>query len=483
MKRNTIKWRIFKYNIIVIIMLIALVAIIFNVAVRLYIEKDILGQLSKIESRTEDIALRKGPDFFPKQANKIEPPPPRNVEKDIKELPKFDLMLDRSLRDSLSVLNANYILLDKDKKRINTRQEESSDDIADKITVEAVKSADSKSKKYLNPHISGTEYIALVSPVISKNSFGLGYIVIYSSLEKINQLQIAINIILFAILILSALVIVIFSSLAAKKVSEPFSSLNEHIGAIAERNFGTKIDMPVYDELKEFVDNINIMSEKLETYDKAQKTFLQNASHEFRTPLMSIQSYAEGIKYDVVDSKEASDIIIDETKRMTHLVEDLLYLSRLETIEENYHFSKVNLNDIVNSCIERMRRITIKNNIEIKSNLLNENIIVYGDEEKLYRAVSNIIGNCIRYAESAVTVTSKVIEDKVLLTISDDGPGFDKNELANIFERFYKGKKGNFGLGLSISKNVIERLNGKISAENLQNGALFKIELNMIKKI
>jgi len=64
------------------------------------------------------------------------------------------------------------------------------------------------------------------------------------------------------------------------------------------------------------------MSEKLESYDKAQKTFFQNASHEFRTPLMSIQSYAEGIKYDVVDKNTAADIIIDETKRMTHLVED-----------------------------------------------------------------------------------------------------------------------------------------------------------------
>lgn len=485
MKRNTIKWRIFEFNITVIILLIILVAIIFNIAVRMYIEKDILSQLSKIESHTEETALRKGPDFFPKMGNPMEPPPPKDSIKNNNDLPRFDLMLDRSLRDSLSVLNANYILLDKNKKRLNTYQEENSsisNDTADKITEEVSKSADPSIKKYLYPHISGTEYIALVSPVASKNSFGLGYIVIYSSLEKINQLQIAINSILFAILILSALVIVIFSSLAAKKVSEPFSSLNKHIGAIAERNFGTKMDMPVYDELQEFVDNINIMSEKLETYDKAQKTFLQNASHEFRTPLMSIQSYAEGIKYDVVDSKDASDIIIDETKRMTHLVEDLLYLSRLETIEENYHFCNLNFNDIISSCIERMRRIAIKSNVKIKSNLLNENIIVYGDEEKLYRAVSNVMSNCIRYAESTISVASEVIENKAVLAISDDGPGFDKNELPNIFERFYKGKKGNFGLGLSISKNVIERLNGKISAENLNKGALFKIELPIIKE-
>lgn len=77
--------------------------------------------------------------------------------------------------------------------------------------------------------------------------------------------------------------------------------------------------MPVDDELQDFVYNINVMSEKLETYDKAQKTFLQNASHEFRTPLMSIQSYAEGIMYDVVEHTAACNIILEETKRMTQI--------------------------------------------------------------------------------------------------------------------------------------------------------------------
>lgn len=72
----------------------------------------------------------------------------------------------------------------------------------------------------------------------------------------------------------------------------------------------------------------------------------------------------------------------------------------------------------------------------------------------------------------------KVIDNNnVQLTISDDGPGFENNELPNIFERFYKGKKGNFGLGLSISKNIIEKLTGTISAGNSKSGALFIIEL------
>ncbi|WHH58743.1 HAMP domain-containing sensor histidine kinase [Petroclostridium sp. X23] len=495
MKGNTIKWRIFKYNLIVILLLIALTTAIFNIAVRLYIKNDILDQLNIISSRTEDIALRKGPEFFPKPGeSKHKLPPPPDIEHDESnndEVFRFYFMLDRSLREPLSVLNADYILLDGDKNIINISLEEyfntpdellnkTTDEMFNKIADELHKSDDLSKDGYLSFHLSGIEYISIVKPVSEKNSFGLGWIVIYSSLEKLNQLQWTINYILFAILILSAIITVIFSSLAAKKICAPFSSLDEHIGAIAERNFGTKLNTPVYEELQEFVNNINMMSEKLEIYDKAQKTFLQNASHEFRTPLMTIQSYAEGIKYNVVDSNTAANIVLDETKRMTLMVEDLLYLSRLDTIEENYHYENLKFNELIDNCIERMNRIAIKNSITIINNKINDDIKIYGDEEKLCRAITNLIGNCIRYANCTVLVNVKAIHHEIKLTISDDGPGFESDELHNVFERFYKGKKGNFGLGLAISKNIIEKHNGIIMAKNTEAGALFIIELPTI---
>jgi len=480
MKRNTIKWRIFKYNLIVIIMLITLVAIIFNLAVKFYFEKDILEQLNKIAIRTEDTALQHGPGFLP--------PPPGDLpfdEQNNDDLFRFYFMLDRSLREPLTVLNADYILLDKEKNVITLFPEEDftpSSNLINQISKEVKKVKSLNNDNYLHLNLSGVEYIAIVKPVSGKNTFGLGWIIIYSSLQKINQLQTVINIILFAILILSALIIVIFSSIVSKKISSPFSSLNQHIRNIAERNFGSKIQMPVDDELQELVNNINIMSEKLETYDKAQKTFLQNASHEFRTPLMSIQSYAEGIKHNVVDNDTAVNIIIDESKRMTHLVEDLLYLSRLDTIEESYHFSSLNFNEIINSCIERLNGIALKNGISITTSNLNEKIEIYADEEKLSRAITNIISNCIRYAKSTVIINSRIIDnEKIELVISDNGSGFKPDEIPNVFERFYKGEKGNYGLGLAISKNVIEKHNGTIIAENSVSGAMFKIEL-MVKK-
>ncbi|WP_273484351.1 sensor histidine kinase [Desulforamulus ruminis] len=481
MQRNTIKWKIFKYNLLLMILLVALTTIIFNIAVRKYMEKEVLGQLSKIASRTEDTALRQGPDFFPEPGEMPPPPPPlaQTDQKD-KDLFRFYFMLDRSLREPLSVLNADYILLDSDKNRITPFPEDfftPSDEVLQQITDE-LKAKSLKDESYLNFHLANTEYIAIVKPVSQKNSFGLGWIIIYSSLQKVNQLQLTINMILFTILIFSAFIILLFSSLVSKKIYGVILSLSQPIRAMAERNFGQKIPMPVEDELQDLVSNINIMSEKLAIYDNAQRTFLENASHEFRTPLMAIQSYAEGVKYDVVDSGTAVDIIIDEAKRMTYLVEDLLYLSRLDTIEEEDYFKNLNLNELMEGCIERMNGIAGKNNKQIIIHPFHESIEILGDEEKLSRAITNVISNCIRHANRTVRVVLERMENnKVKITIFDDGPGFDPDELPYIFERFYKGKKGNYGLGLAISRNVIEKHHGKITAENSETGASFIIEL------
>lgn len=497
MRRNTIKWRIFKYNIIVTIMLITFTAIIFNVAVRLYIDKNIVAQLNKIASNAEDTALKHGPDFF-----KEIPPPPNGLQ-DINHLPshiknaerplidpqqgandlyRYYFMLDHSIKEPLTLLNADFILIDQNENQITPFSDKNiSDDLLKQLKNEIDNPSKINQENYLNFHSSGTEYIAIIKSVSNKNSFGLGWIIIYSNLEKINQLQIGINLILSLILIFSALITVVFSSRVSKKISEPFYHLNQYVSDISERNFGNKIEMPVYEELHDFVNNINIMSKKLETYDKAQKTFLQNVSHEFRTPLMSIQSYAEGIKYEVVDSNSAVEVILAEIKRMTHLVEDLLYLSRLDAIEENYTYININFNELINKCVCDIDWLAKKNNIVIKTNLSNEVIQIYGDIEKLSRAINNILSNCIRYAATSIILELKIINyANVELLISDDGPGFTDSDISNIFKRFYKGKKGNLGLGLSISKSIIEKLNGTINAENSKSGALFIIKLPII---
>lgn len=502
MKRNTIKWRIFKYNLLTIILLIALTTVVFNVMIRLYMERDIYGQLNKIASRAEQTALQKGPEYFPKEKRDGIPPLPLGPPPDPKffvpldkpftttpsgtaigltdtpDIYHFYFMLDRSLREPLSMLNAYYVLLDNSKNRISPEPEDLVDNNSQLMQtfLAEIKNSKTPDKEIsMNFRMGNTDYIALIKPVSHKNSFGLGWIIVYASLQKMNQLQWGIGGILLGILAVSALITGFVASFASKTISAPFSSLNQHIGAIADRNFGAKIHIPVDDELQDFVHNINRMSEKLESYDLAQKTFLQNASHEFRTPLMSIRSYAEGITYDVVPSKEAAAIIVEETQRMTRLVEDILYLSRLEAIEENYDTAPHPLHDLLSSTVDRVGGIALSKGITIETQMPEQAVLLMADEEKLTRAITNILSNCIRYARNTVTLKAGIHGSSAIIIISDDGPGIAEEDMPYIFDRFYKGNKGLSGLGLAISRNVIEKHGGSLDAENTENGARFII--------
>ena len=246
---------------------------------------------------------------------------------------------------------------------------------------------------------------------------------------------------------------------------------------MSERQF-SRIHIPADDEILNLVENINTMTEKLESYDQAQKTFLQNASHELRTPIMSIRSYAEGMQYGVVENTEAVKVILDETTRLTQLVENLLYLSRLDSIDEPYHMEPLDFHELLHFCTVRMRAIAQKQQKDIFIHLEPESLKLFGDGEKLTRAVTNLLDNCIRYAQRRVVVDSCLYDSThVQVMISDDGSGFDPQDLKQIFTRFYKGKKGHFGLGLSIAKSIIEKHHGTITAGNGTTGAFFKIIL------
>jgi len=198
---------------------------------------------------------------------------------------------------------------------------------------------------------------------------------------------------------------------------------------------------------------------------------------------MSIQGYAEGIKHGVFDDTGyASDIIISESLRLSALVDDLLYLSRLETADDFYSFTPVSVAELLSQCAEKLEGAAIQ---EGKSLILLPcpDVVVRVDGEKLMRAFMNLAGNCLRYAKTSVKLMAEISGNHAVVTVSDDGPGFDQEDLKNMFTRFYKGKQGKHGLGLSIAKAIVEKHGGKVSASNGEGGgAAFRVELPMVRE-
>ena len=200
MKTNTIKWKIFKYNLIIIMSLIVTIGIIFNVAIKFYTSNEIVNQLERIANRAANATLEKGPDFFPPR-DEFPPPPKKGDEKDVF---MFYMMLDRSLKEPLSILNADYILLDKHNNRIATASNDyfaPPTELSDKIATIFTNSKNNGTESYKKFNINNIEYVAIIKPLSEKNNFSLNSIIIYSSLQKINQLQLGINLLLFSVLI------------------------------------------------------------------------------------------------------------------------------------------------------------------------------------------------------------------------------------------------------------------------------------------
>ncbi len=490
--KKTIQSKIFTFNLLTVSLLFILTAVAFNFLASIYFERETLQQLNTIASKAENTVR-----------SASNPMPSDELPRDDRFSSYFNLY--RALRAPSSILNADFAFID-EKNNLLLPYEDITGTMADdqtRLLTEILNQQEKKDTEEMSLTFEGAKFAVVIKniPVYSsqRSYFPIPPVrpgtapstapsttpvpitnwklIVYSSLDKVNQIQETITLILLLILLVSAVIVLPISSYVSRDISIPLSKLCSHIRNLAERNFSSSFSIPADNEIQELVNNINTMAEKLDSYDKSQKLFLQNASHEFRTPIMSIQCHAEGIQYGVVEGQEAARVILDETKRLTHMVEELLYLSRLDAIEDIYHFAEVNVNDLLSSCKERMVNIAQNSGIALQLALSSESLVFKGDFEKLERCLSNLMSNCIRYAEGFVLLSASKYPEGVEITLSDDGPGFDPGELDSVFERFYKGKKGNVGLGLAIAKSIIEKHQGTLTAENTSHGALYRILL------
>ena len=281
----------------------------------------------------------------------------------------------------------------------------------------------------------------------------------------------------------ASIVAAIIMFVAVFVVSSMLSSQIKRLCGFAEKlghnDFSTINEDFSVRELQELAEDMNNAATKLDEYDREQKKFFQNVSHELRTPLMSIQGYAEGIQYGIFpDNKEAAGVIVDESKRLTEMLEQMLYISKMDKSEIKKELC--NLSDILRSAKEKLEGLTVDGKKQMSLKLPEEDVFVHGDPEALLRAFMNVISNGLRYAERCVDVELCECEGTVRVSVSDDGEGIDEADIGHIFDRFYKGKKGKHGIGLSIAKGISDAHNATLTAENKEDGgARFTFEFHL----
>ena len=218
----------------------------------------------------------------------------------------------------------------------------------------------------------------------------------------------------------------------------------------------------------------------IEKEAERQQTFFQNASHELKTPLMAIQGYAEGIQAGVMDTGSAAEVILEESDRMTELVEELLDISKIDMGRQLLAFSEMDIRELLYDSIRAVEPAAA-GSIAIVPDFPEEPVMIKCDDTQMRRAVTNILTNGLRYANSELRLTCRLDKRNVTIRIQDDGAGIDEADLPHIFDRFYMGQSGKSGIGLALTKEIIQLHKGEIHAYNWDSGAVFEITLPIAK--
>lgn len=316
---------------------------------------------------------------------------------------------------------------------------------------------------------------------VKANNEVLGHVIVVSKVEDINELNKKARSFMLIALGISAIVAVFIAFVLQKKITGPIKELREEFVSYKnEDGFIDENSQISKDELEDLKNAFENMIKRVDIYTDNQKAFFQNASHELKTPLMSIQGYAEAVRDGIVEGDEVDNslnIIISESQRLKKIVEEMILITKLDDANEKFKFLNHSAIKLINESLNAVNPLLHLNSVEIDI-IYDKDVMICVDSEKFKRALINIIGNSCRYARNNISISFAEVAGRLYLDIKDDGRGFNPGEEKLVFERFYKGEKGGSGIGLTLSKTIINRHGGDlIAVNNIGMGALFKIDI------
>ena len=323
-----------------------------------------------------------------------------------------------------------------------------------------------------------TYYVTAATAVAATLVEGVAdrYTIFYVDVTELLSFTRSVNLLLVSLAGLIWFLAIAITGFLASSLARPLYILRDFAQRIGQGDFTPN---PISFEGEEFEDlnqSLNQTAKQLARYDNEQKTFFQNASHELRTPLMTIKSYAEGIKYGIMPPDKASLTILEATERLSGMVDDVLYISRIDSITTPT-MENIDIRLLIQERINRHLALAESKGISIQYKHNNTPIIINCASSYIGRALDNLISNAMRYANSKIKIDCFFRGTQVIIRISDDGPGFEDEILPHVFERFYKGKNGLTGIGLSVVRSIVEQHQGRATAENTEKGAKLTISL------
>lgn len=315
-------------------------------------------------------------------------------------------------------------------------------------------------------------------------------IMIYSQIKNESDMYVAILIIL--VILLSSLLCSIIDYFRRRiMIEKPLNEILFATKQMARGNFNIRLNTyhTNYDEFDTIKEDINKMALELSKNEILKNDFIANVSHELKTPLSVIQSYAKALENNnlsIEDRKKYINNLVDACKRLSNLITNILKLNKLENQNLIPEFTKFNLSELLANQIVQFEELIEKKNLELEIDI-EEDLYLISEESYLELVFNNLISNAIKFTDNGkISISLKKNNDDFIIKFTDTGCGMDNETGVHIFDKFYQGdtshsKEGN-GLGLALVKRVIDIIGGSISVSSeLGVGTTFKIVVKELK--
>ena len=287
------------------------------------------------------------------------------------------------------------------------------------------------------------------------------------------------------IIIPAAVILGFANDFMLKRMYKQFADLAEGLERAVEGDFYAKLDPNKAGNFTRVYKNFNKVTDELKNVRNMQDDFVNNYSHEFKTPITSIKGFSEILVEQDLSKEEQKkylNIILKETERLTSLAEESILMTKLnaqEIIEDKRYYS---LSEQIRNCVVSLEPQLRKKNIEIEGDIAE--VLYNGNPNLMIHLWTNLIDNSIKYTKKngKIGVSVKEDRDNIIVVITDNGTGMTKEQIHHIFEKYYqvdksKTSKG-LGLGLTIVHRIIELVEGEINVSSeVGRGSMFKITL------
>jgi signal transduction histidine kinase len=281
------------------------------------------------------------------------------------------------------------------------------------------------------------------------------------------------------------------SLFVSRRFVEPLRYVLDATSRIASGRYGERVPVRDADELGELSQSFNAMARALEEAERRRMEVISDVSHELRTPLSTIRGYMEGLAEGVVEpTEETWTLLYAEFERLGRLVDDLRRLSRAEAGQLDLTMAPVSPAEVVRLTVGGMLPLFDEKGVELKSAVPGDLPSVLADVDRVVQVLSNLLSNALRHTPDGgrVVVEAEASDDdEVTFEVTDTGTGIAPDHLERVFERFYRVDKsrsrgearGGSGVGLAISRALVEAMGGRIRVESpgLGEGATFAFTL------